>query len=233
VFSCRGGEVAVSVVETLRGVPLFAHLGDQELGRLAAAVRERPYPRNSVIVFAEDPGDALFVVAAGQVKVVLGGEDGREVILAVLGPGDFFGELALIDDQPRSAHVIAMEDARLLVLRRDDFQRALEAHPRIALGMLRALARRLRRADDTIGGLVLLDVVGRVARVLLDLAEEGPDGLAVPRITHATLAQMIGSSRETVSRTMSQLADRGLIEATRGGIRIADSTALRAAARLA
>jgi len=223
----------VSVAQTLRGVPLFAHLGDEELEPLAAAARERPYPRNSVIVFADDPGDALFVVAAGQVKVVLGGEDGREVILAVLGPGDFFGELALIDDQPRSAHVIAMEDARLLVLRRGDFQRALEAYPRIALGMLRALARRLRRADDAIGALVLLDVVGRVARVLLDLAEDSPDGLAVPRVTHATMAQMIGSSRETVSRTISQLTDRGLIQVTRKGIRITDATALRAAARLA
>ena len=223
----------MSVAQTLRGVPLFAHLGVEELEPLAAAARERPYPRNSVIVFADDPGDALFVVAAGQVKVVLGGEDGREVILAVLGPGDFFGELALIDDQPRSAHVIAMEDARLLVLRREDFQRALEAYPRIALGMLRALARRLRRADDAIGALVLLDVVGRVARVLLDLAEDGPDGLAVPRVTHATMAQMIGSSRETVSRTISQLTDRGLIQVTRKGIRISDATALRAAARLA
>jgi CRP/FNR family cyclic AMP-dependent transcriptional regulator len=232
VFPGRGGEVPVSVAKTLRGVPLFAHLGDEELGPLAAAARERPYPRNSVIVFADDPGDALFVVAAGQVKVVLGAEDGREVILAVLGPGDFFGELALIDDQPRSAHVIAMEDARLLVLRRDDFQRALETYPRIALGMLRALARRLRRADDAIGALVLLDVVGRVARVLLDLAETGPDGAIVRRVTHATMAQMIGSSRETVSRTISQLADRGLVEVTRKGIRIADVTALRAAARL-
>jgi CRP/FNR family cyclic AMP-dependent transcriptional regulator len=95
------------------------------------------------------------------------------------------------------------------------------------------LARRLRRADDTIGALVLLDVFGRVARVLLDLAEDGPDGPEVPRVTHATLAQMVGSSRETVSRTMSQLADRGLIESTRGGVRIVDLTALRAAARLA
>jgi CRP/FNR family cyclic AMP-dependent transcriptional regulator len=222
----------VSVVETLRGVPLFADLGDVERGRLAAAVRQRSYPRNSVIVFEDDPGDALFVVGAGQVKVVLIGEDGREVILAVLGPGDFFGELSLIDDQPRSAHVIAMEDARLLVLRREDFQRALEDHPRIALGLLRTLARRLRRADDKIGALVLLDVYGRVARVLLELATEAPDGLIGPRVTHATLAHMIGSSRETVSRTLRDLGDRGLITVTRKGIRLVDMTALRAAAQL-
>jgi CRP/FNR family cyclic AMP-dependent transcriptional regulator len=221
----------VSVVDTLRRVPLFAQLGDDELARVAAAVRERPYPRNSVIVFEEDPGDALFVVAGGQVKVVLVGEDGREVILAVLGPGDFFGELALIDDEPRSAHVIAMEDARLLVLRRDDFHRELEAHPRIALGLLRALSRRLRRADDKIGALVMLDVYGRVARVLLELAADGPGDL-VTGVTHSTMAQMIGSSRETVSRTLRDLGDRGLISVSDKGIRLADRQALRAAARL-
>jgi len=220
----------VSVVETLRRVPLFAQLGDDDLDRLAAMARERPYPRNSVIVFEDDPGDALFIVGVGQVKVVLVGEDGREVILAVLGPGDFFGELALIDDEPRSAHVIAMDDARLLVLRRDDFQQALETHPRIALGMLRTLSRRLRRADDQIGSLVLLDVYGRVARVLLELA--GKEGDLVKRVTHATIAQMIGSSRETVSRTLRELADHGLIDVSPRGIRIADRRALRAAAKL-
>lgn len=222
----------MSVVDILRRVPLFAHLGDEELGRLGTVARERPYPRNSVIVFADDPGDALYLVAAGQVKVVIVGEDGREVILAVLGPGDFFGELALIDDEPRSAHVIAMDDARLLVLRRDDFQRALETHPRIALGLLRAVARRLRRADDKIGALVLLDVYGRVARALLELAEDSGDGRQVRRVTHATIAQMIGSTRETVSRTLRELAERGLIEVSRGGIRLSDPTALRGAARL-
>jgi len=183
-------------------------------------------------VFEDDPGDALFVVARGQVKVVLVGEDGREVILAVLGAGDCFGELALIDDEPRSAHVIAMDDAQLLVLRRDDFHQALEAHPRIALGLLRTLSRRLRRADDQIGSLVMLDVYGRVARVLLELAGTSTEDSLVRRVTHATLAQMIGSSRETVSRTLRELADRGLIEVTPRGIRVTDATALRAAARL-
>jgi CRP/FNR family cyclic AMP-dependent transcriptional regulator len=125
-----------------------------------------------------------------------------------------------------------MEDAQLLVLRREDFQRALEEYPRIALGLLRALSRRLRRADDKIGALVLLDVLGRVARVLLELSEESGGDLITKRVTHHTLAQMIGSSRETVSRTIRELADRGLIEVSRKGIRIADRTALRAAAKL-
>jgi CRP/FNR family cyclic AMP-dependent transcriptional regulator len=222
----------MTITQTLRAVPLFAHLGEEELRRLAAAVRERSYPKQSIIVFEDDPGDALYIVVDGQVKVVLIGEDGREVILSVLHEGDFFGEMSLIDDEPRSAHVIAMEDARLLVLRREDFQRALEETPRIALGLLRALSRRLRRADDKIGALVLLDVLGRVARVLLELGEEGGDGVIRQRLTHHTIAQMIGSTRETVSRTMRELADRGMIEVTRAGIRIADKAALRTLAQL-
>ncbi|MEX1051163.1 MAG: Crp/Fnr family transcriptional regulator, partial [Gemmatimonadales bacterium] len=148
----------LDALDTLRRVPLFTHLGTDELTRVATAARDRSYPRNSVILFADDPGDALYVVVTGQVKVVLIGEDGREVILAILGQGDFFGEMSLIDDQPRSAHVIAMEDANLLVLRREDFQSALQGYPNIALGLLQAMSRRLRRADDKIGGLVLLDV---------------------------------------------------------------------------
>jgi len=105
-------------------------------------------PKNSVILFEDDPGDALYVVAKGQVKVVLIGEDGREVILSVLGEGEFFGEMALIDDEPRSAHVIAMEDSTLYVLRREDFQGILEHSPGIGLALLRELSRRLRRVDE-------------------------------------------------------------------------------------
>lgn len=226
--SPRGPSPAVA--ERLRRVPLFAHLSDAELGRVAEATRQRSYPKNSVILFEDDPGDALYIVAGGQVKVVLIGEDGREVILAMLKDGDFFGEMSLIDHQPRSAHVIAMEDSDLLVLRQQEFMECMREMPRIALGLLQALSRRLRMADDKIGGLVLLDVTGRVARLLLELAEEH-DGARVPRkITHHQIAQMIGSSRETVSRTIRELADRGLIEVTRPAILIRDRAGLSALA---
>jgi CRP/FNR family cyclic AMP-dependent transcriptional regulator len=199
----------------LQSVPLFSQLSDEEAASISRATRNRTYPKNSVIVFEDDPGDALFVVKSGQVKVVLIGEDGREVILSVLGGGDFFGEMSLIDDQPRSAHVIAMEDSKLLVLYREDFHRCLERSPRIALGLLRALSRRLRSADDKIGGLVLLDVPGRVARLLLELADEG-NGTTIGRsITHHTIAQMVGSSRETVSRTIRTFTDNGLVAVTK------------------
>ena len=174
----------------------------------------------------DDPGDALYVVSGGQVKVVLIGEDGREVILSVLNDGDFFGEMSLIDDEPRSAHVIAMRDSRLLVLRRDDFQQQLQQVPSIALKVLKVMVQRLRRADAKIGGLVLLDVNGRVARLLLDLAEESGGPRITRKLTHHTIAQMIGSSRETVSRAMRELVERGLIDVTRREITIKDRDGL-------
>ena len=219
----------MSVAQFLRQVPLFTHLSEADITRLAEAARERSYPRNSVILFEDDPGDSLYVVVTGQVKVVLIGEDGREVILSVLHEGNFFGEMALIDDEPRSAHVIAMLDSSLLVLRREDFQRRLQEAPTIALGLLRELSRRLRKADSKIGGLVLLDVNGRVAQLLLQMADENDGKTITRRVTHHTIAQMIGSSRETVSRTIRDLADRGLIEVSRKAIVIKNREALAAA----
>src|SRR3989338_221485 len=190
----------MSATDVLKRVPLFADLSEADLARFGEVTREREYPKNRVILFEDDPGDALYIVSTGQVKVVLIGEDGREVILSVLGDGDFFGEMSLIDDEPRSAHVIAMRDSPLLVLRRDDFQSQLEQHPKVALELLRVLVQRLRRADEKIGGLVLLDVNGRVAQLLLDLAEESGGPKITRKLTHQTIAQMIGSSRETGSR---------------------------------
>jgi CRP-like cAMP-binding protein len=210
----------------LATVPLFSGLQRDEIQRFADLTRERAYPKGSVILFQDDPGDSLFVLRAGRVKVVLIGEDGREVILGVLEPGAHFGELALIDDQPRSAHVIAMEDAQLLILRREDFRRRVEANPTVAWALLTELSRRLRRADVKIGGLVLLDVPGRIARLLLDLANEtGTDAIDKP-LTHQTIAQMIGASRETVSRAMKEFQDAGLITVERRRIAVGDRDAL-------
>ncbi len=217
----------MSAADVLRKVPLFSDLAESELLRFGEITREREYPKNSVILFEDDPGDALYIVSTGQVKVVLIGEDGREVILSVLGDGDFFGEMSLIDDEPRSAHVIAMKDSRLLVLRREDFQAELEREPRIGLKLLRVLVQRLRRADEKIGGLVLLDVNGRVARLLLDLAEESGGPTITRKLTHHTIAQMIGSSRETVSRAMRELVDKGCIAVSRREITITGADMLR------
>ena len=220
----------MSLIPILQRVPLFNQLSAIELQRVVDVARERAYPKNSVILFEDDPGDALYVVATGQVKVVLIGEDGREVILSVMGPGEFFGEMSLLDDEPRSAHVIAMEDSTLAVLRREDFEGLLTQTPQIALALLRELSRRLRRADEKVGSLVLLDVQGRVARLLLDMAGEEGGERITRRLTHHTIAQMIGSSRETVSRTMRDLTDKGLIAVQRRDIVIRDRAALEQAA---
>jgi CRP/FNR family cyclic AMP-dependent transcriptional regulator len=220
----------MSTVDDLKRVPLFSGLSADELARFAEVTREREYPKNSVILFEDDPGDALYVVSEGQVKVVLIGEDGREVILSVLTDGDFFGEMSLIDDEPRSAHVIAMRDSRLLVLRRDDFQQQIQQHPSVALTVLKVLVQRLRQADAKIGGLVLLDVNGRVARLLIEMADESGGPRITRRLTHHTIAQMIGSSRETVSRAMRELVERGLIDVTRREITIRDRDGLQALA---
>ena len=219
----------MQIADFLATVPLLQGLDGPELARLAELMRERSYPKGSIILFEDDPGDSLFIVRSGRVKVVLVGEDGREVILTILGPGEHFGELSLIDGQPRSAHVIAVEDTQLLVLRREDFRKRVDQSPAIAWALLTALSRRLRRADEQIGRLVLLDVHGRIAKLLLDAA--GADGVIEKRITHQTIAQMIGASRETVSRAMREFQERGLIGVQRRQIRVADRTGLQRAAQ--
>jgi CRP/FNR family transcriptional regulator, cyclic AMP receptor protein len=224
--------MTTQTTDFLATIPLFSGLPEEELERFAELTRERSYPKGSVILFQDDPGDSLFVLRAGRVKVVLIGEDGREVILGVLEPGAHFGELALIDDQPRSAHVIAMEDAQLLILRREDFKRRVEANPTVAWALLTELSRRLRRADVKIGGLVLLDVPGRIARLLLDLANETGSELIEKPLTHQTIAQMIGASRETVSRAMKDFQEEGLIRVERRRIAVANRDALEKRAQI-
>jgi CRP/FNR family transcriptional regulator, cyclic AMP receptor protein len=211
----------------LRTVPISSKLDEEELARFAELTREKNYPKGSVIVFEDDPGDSLFVVRQGRVKVVLIGEDGREVILGVLGVGEHFGELSLIDDQPRSAHVIAMEETNLLVLRRDDFRRRVESNPAVAWALLTELARRLRRADAKIHGLALLDVPGRIAKLLLDFAQEAEPQTIEKPLTHQTIAHMIGASRETVSRTIRDFQNQGFIRVERRRISVSNRDALK------
>jgi CRP/FNR family transcriptional regulator, cyclic AMP receptor protein len=226
-----GLDIAMDTAHFLRTVPLFAKLDEAELQRFSDLMREKSYPKGSVIVFEDDPGDSLFIVREGRVKVVLIGEDGREVILGVLGVGEHFGELSLIDEQPRSAHVIAMEDTDLLVLRSDDFRRRVESNPAVAWSLLQELSRRLRRADGKIHGLALLDVPGRIARLLLDFADDA-DGSAIDKpLTHQTIAHMIGASRETVSRTMRDFQNQGWINVERRRISLADRAALKRCAQ--
>jgi CRP/FNR family transcriptional regulator, cyclic AMP receptor protein len=224
--------MTAQTADFLTSVPMFSGLQRDELLKFAELTRERTYPKGSVILFQGDPGDSLYVLRQGRAKVVLIGEDGREVILGVLEPGAHFGELALIDDQPRSAHVIAMEDSQLLILRREDFRRRVEANPSVAWALLTELSRRLRRADQKIGGLVLLDVPGRISRLLLDLSSESSNGTIDKPLTHQTIAQMIGASRETVSRAMKEFQQEGLIRVERRRIAVANRDALEKRAQV-
>ncbi len=213
------------LADFLGSVTLFRRLSADERRGFAELAREQRYPRGALIVRQGDPGDALFVVRSGSVKVTVVGDDGREVILDTLGQGAHFGELALIDGGPRSAHVVALDQAVLLVLRRDDFRREVERQPRVAWALLEELSRRLREADDKIASLVLLDVPGRVARLILDRATGDPPALdRAP--THETMAQMIGASRETVSRAMKELQEAGLVVVERRTVRVVDADAL-------
>ena len=199
----------------LRSVSIFADLDPAAATALERLAEVRRFEEGSIVVSEDEPGDALYVLVSGKVKVVLYGESGREVILSIFkAPGDFFGEMALLDDAPRSASVMAMAPSSLLVLSRAHFRAHVDRHPATALKILTELSRRLRRADAIIGDLALLDVFGRLAGKLRELAEaegeETEDGILIrQRPTQAEIAAMIGTSRETVSRALSELARRG------------------------
>ena len=204
-------------IQLLRQVSIFKELPQDTIADLSRRVWQKPAEAGSVIVSQEEAGDALFVIASGKVKVVLYGETGREIILSILKAGDFFGEMALLDRQPRSANVVAIEDSQLLGLDREAFQTHLTAHPTTALAILAEMSRRLRHADEVIGNLALLDVYARVARIIRDLAQkqgEPVDGglLIKERPTQQEIAGLIGTSRETVSRALNDFTRRGLLE---------------------
>jgi CRP-like cAMP-binding protein len=207
----------LDVASLLRKVSIFSDLPADILGDLAGRMRPRGAEAGSVIVSQEEPGDSLFVLASGKVKVVLYGETGREIILSILREGDFFGEMALLDRQPRSANVVAVEESQLLSLDREAFQTHLTSHPSTAMNILAEMSRRLRRADEVIGNLALLDVYARVARSIRELAQEQGEpvdgGLLIrERPTQQEIAGLIGTSRETVSRALNDFTRRGLLE---------------------
>ena len=203
-------------VEFLKKVPIFAKLSDAALAEISGTVTPVRFARNAVVFSQGEPGDAMYVVLVGRVKVVLYSESGREVILAQLGPVDCVGEMAIIAEQPRSASVIALEDVTLLRLTRGDFVARVRANPDIALSLLTVLVQRLAEADEKIGDLALVDVYGRVARFLLKLAREkgkpAEGGTIIEdRPTHQEIANIVGTARETVSRAISDFMRQGLL----------------------
>ena len=205
-----------STIALLKNVSLFEGLEENELRALAETTSTRTFPKDNVIILAEDQGDTMFIIQRGRVKVSIVSEDGREVILSSLGPGDFFGDMSLLDSKPRSANVTATEETDLLMLHRADFIRLIQTIPQIAIKLLAVLAGRLRKTDRKIEGLALSDVTGRITQTLLQLAEDqgvySQEGVLIRnRPTHQELANMSGTTRETVSRILKRLENQGYI----------------------
>ena len=221
---------AVATVSTavLKSVPLFASFQDEQLRTLVTLVTRRSAPRGSTIMAAGDLTDTLYLVISGRLKVMMGDADGKEVILTIIGPGEFFGEMGLIDDNPRSASVVAIEPCELLSITKRDFRKCMAENFEMAMTVMRGLVRRLREADRKIGSLALLDVYGRVARLLLDMAEEvNGQKMVTKRLPKQDIAKMIGASREMVSRVMKDLQMGGFIEMRGSTILLHDTILLR------
>jgi CRP/FNR family cyclic AMP-dependent transcriptional regulator len=211
----------------LKAVPLFSSFPDEQLRMLASVVTRRSVPRSTTIMASGDATDSLYIVLSGRLKVMMSDAEGKEVILSILGSGEFFGEMGLIDDAPRSASVVAIEPCELLCIAKRDFKKCLAENFEMAMAVMRGLVRRLREADRKIGSLALLDVYGRVARLLLDMSEtvEG-EKVVTKRLPKQDIAKMIGASREMVSRVMKDLQMGGYIEVRGSNIVLRDSIVL-------
>jgi CRP/FNR family cyclic AMP-dependent transcriptional regulator len=191
-------------------------------------VTRRSAPRGSVIMAAGDQIDSLYIVISGRLKVMMGDADGKEVILSLIGPGEFFGEMGLIDDSPRSASVVTIEPCELVSITKRDFKKCLAENFDMSMAVMRGLVRRLREADRKIGSLALLDVYGRVARLLLDMSEDvNGQKIVAKRLPKQDIAKMIGASREMVSRVMKDLQMGGYIEMRGSTIVLRDTILLR------
>jgi len=224
--------------EALRACRLFASLDEPTFAMLAEALRVRRFRRGEVVFHAGDPGEALFVVATGSVKILLPADDGTEsAILTTIGPGGFFGELALLDGAPRSASAIALGPVESFVLHRDSFDRLVDEQPTLRRALLAALAGEIRRLTSQVEDLHFLDLPGRLARHLLRRVTEaagdappGPVRLAWP-FTQAELAGMIGGSRQSVNRLLADFVDRGLLLFDGDTLVVPDPAALAEATR--
>lgn len=220
-------------VDALRRCALFAHVDEDGLTALGQLTRRRRFRRNEVIFHQDDVGDALHIVASGAVKIVLPSPDGEEAIIASLGRGDFFGELALLDGAPRSTTATALEPTETLALPRDQFGRLVSDDPRLVAALLRALATELRRLTGHVEELHFLDLAGRLTLRLVRLAR-GIDPAASGRIelnwpfTQTDLASMIGGTRQSVNRLLSGFVEEGLLEIDRDTLVISDLEALEA-----
>ena len=222
--------------DVLRQTPLFAGLDDEAAAALSSSMAEHRMRRGEVLFHEGDSGDRLYVVTEGKVKLGRTSADGRENLLAILGPGQMFGELSLFDPGPRSATVTAVTDCTLQSLGQDELGRWLNGRPEVARGLLAQLAGRLRRTNDVVADLVFSDVPGRVAKALLDLSSRfgrvADDGVHVHHdLTQEELAQLVGASRETVNKALADFVSRGWLRLEGRSVVLMDVDRLKRRAR--
>jgi len=192
-------------------------LPEQYLKTLAEHGSVKAYPKNAVIVNEGDQSDSLYVIVSGKVKIYLADEEGKEVLLNTQGPGEYFGEI-ILDEGPRSASVMTLEPSKFSIVSKTQFQQFLATHPEAALELIRSLIQKVRSLTKSVGNLALLDVYGRVARSLLDMAEmDGETKTIRNKVSRQDLAKVVGASREMVSRVMKDLEERGMIQTQENG----------------
>lgn len=226
------------IPELLREVPLFSGLSGEDLEALAAIVSRRKYDRAETLFLQGDPGEEFLVLIEGSVKVELMNQDGKELTLTILKPFQFLGELALLDDVPRSATVVAMEKSEFLTINKKDFARVVDSYPKMCIPMLRQLTKRVRVLTEDIASMAFMDSYSRVTRKILSLAdemgEEQEDGTTfIPQsLTHQQLANLVGTTRETVTKILNEMKDHNLISIRRHRITVHDAEELASRANL-
>ena len=222
----------MSKTDHLRNVPIFTDLSGSDLTKISTKMVSREYEKGQIILLEESMGETFFIITRGTVKVTRLSDDGREVILAMLGESDFFGEMSLLDGEGRSANIVANENAEVMTLSRRDFLECLESYPKIAIALLEELAVRLRKSDQQIESLSLSDSEQRIGITLIRLAEEQGTIKRGNVIVHnlpfqQDIANMAGTSRETVSRTLKLLEDKKLVKRDGSDITIYNFSAFR------
>jgi CRP-like cAMP-binding protein len=223
-------------IDVVRKAPLFAALNDEAARALMESMTSSHLERSDILFREGEQGDRLYVIGEGKIKLGRSSVDGRENLLAVLGPGEMFGELSLFDPGPRTATATAIAETQLIALGHEDLDSFLLGRPAVAANLLAALARRLRRTNEALADLVFTDVPGRVAKALLDLSTRfgrpADDGILVAHeLTQEELAQLVGASRETVNKALADFASRGWIKLEARAVVLTDVDRLKRRAR--
>jgi CRP-like cAMP-binding protein len=222
----------MSYAPLLTQIAMFEHLGAEDLERLSALLQVRRYAKGEVIFHQGDVGTALYIVRKGEVAIRLSSSEGKEVILALLGRGEAFGELALLDGEPRSTDAVAREESSLLCLQREDFRSFLQERPQVTMDLLAVLSRMVRRVTQLVHDSAFLDARARLARVLLGLArtqeQPGQSGpVVIPRLTQAELASLCGLTRESANKWLRYYAREGVLTYEGGQLTLLDPVRLR------